>query len=81
MSNLIATDSALSWSSWKGARYGLRGVQVGEASHPGPQRSDLRRLQFRQGTTANEIVEPTVADIVASVAGSNPLPTPSSVRA
>ena len=69
----------LSWSSWRGARYGLR--CVGEASHPGPPHSDLRRLRTsRQGTpTANEIVEPTVADIEASVAGSNPLPTPSTV--
>ena len=56
---------------------------MGEASHPGPPRSDLRRLRTsRQGTLApNEIVEPTVADIEASVAGSKPLPTPSTVVA
>ena len=40
----------LSWSSWRGAQYGLRGVRVGEASHPRPPRSDLRRLRTsRQG--------------------------------
>ena len=56
---------------------------MGEASHPGPPRSELRRLRTsRQSTpTAIETVEPTVADVEASVAGSNPLPTPSTVLA
>ena len=63
--------------------HGLRGVRVGEASHPGPPRTDLRRLRTsRQGTPSpNDCVEPTVADIEASVVGSNPLPTPSTVVA
>ena len=62
---------------------GLRCVHVGETSHTGIPRSELRRFRTsRQSTpTANEIVEPTVADIEASVAGSNPLPTPSTVPA
>ena len=63
------------------ARYGLRGVRVGDVSHPGPPRSELRRLRTsRQNIpTAIETVEPTVVDD-ASVAGPNPLPTPSTVQ-
>ena len=66
----------MSWSLWRGVRFGLRGVRVGEASHPGPPRSELRRLRtVRQSTpTASETVDPTIMDDV-SVAASNALPS------
>ena len=58
------------------------GENLENVAHPGPPRSELRRLRtVRQSTpTASETVEPTVVDDV-SVAVSNPLPTPSSVPA
>ena len=53
------------WCMWRNARYGLRGVRVGEASHPGPPRVGLRRL--RTCATTIDSVCPTEADSEATL--------------
>ena len=58
------------WHLWRNVRCGLRGVRVGEASHPGPPKTGLRRL--RSALTAIDSVEPTAADS---------RPTPSTIPA
>ena len=45
------------------SRYGLRGIRVGEASHPGPPRSQLRRAQTVPTEADSSI--PTVMDLTA----------------
>ena len=57
------------------ARYGLRGVRVGEATHPGPSQGSFRRgseeigncLEFdltRVDTTDEESMQPTDRNVV-----------------
>ena len=45
------------------SRYGLRGIRVGEASHPGPPRSQLRSSQTVPTEADSSI--PTVMDLTA----------------
>ena len=51
------------WMTLRGARYGLRGVRVGEASHPGPPKN-LLRLRRASST------RPEPRDVVISQVGS-----------
>ena len=53
------------WCMWRNARHGLRGVRVGEASHPGLPRVGLRRL--RTCATTIDSVCPTEADSEATL--------------
>ena len=48
-----------SWVQLRSSRYGLRGVRIGEASHPGPPRT-LRRL--RSATTGHTQIEVSQVD-------------------
>ena len=45
------------------SRYGLRGIRIGEASHPGPPRSQLKRAQTVPTEADSSI--PTVMDLTA----------------
>ena len=46
----------------RGARYGLRGVRVGEASHPGPPLRRLRRVSSTHQDRGVDDIDPTTRD-------------------
>ena len=46
----------------RGARYGLRGMRVGEASHPGPRLRRLRRVSSTHHDRGADDVDPTMRD-------------------
>ena len=46
----------------RGARYGLRGVRVGEASHSGPPLRRLRRVSSTHHDRGADDADPTMRD-------------------
>ena len=46
------------------ARYGLRGVRVGEANHPGPPKLVLRGVSQQSMVSGPSCIDPTVSDVL-----------------